>query len=132
MKLFTGYEEKKARIEIIALIDVVFLLLVFIIYAMLSLTVQHSVAVALPKGQGELQEQSIVITIDKANNLILAGASLNIDLIVEKTVSMAQTTGKPVLIQGDQEANLGVAIELLAKLRHEGINSVSFQIEQEK
>ena len=39
---------KKPRIEMLPLIDIVFLLLVFFIYAMLSMAVHHSLPVSLP------------------------------------------------------------------------------------
>ena len=49
MKLKTGFEVKKARILMIPLIDIVFLLLVFFIYAMLSMVVHRGFKVDLPQ-----------------------------------------------------------------------------------
>ena len=45
MRLSSGYEEKKARVEMLPLIDVVFLLLVFFIYAMLSMVLHRGLRV---------------------------------------------------------------------------------------
>ena len=65
MNLSTGYEGRRARIEIVPLIDVVFLLLVFFIYAMLSMTVYRGVRVRLPAGSGDVEEmKTVVINID--------------------------------------------------------------------
>ena len=50
---------KKPRIEMLPLIDIVFLLLVFFIYAMLSMAVHKALPVALP--------QSSTAKIDKTN-----------------------------------------------------------------
>ena len=58
MRLTTGYEYKKARIELIPLLDVVFLLLVFFIYAILSMSVHQGVRVTLPVATGEAQQKT--------------------------------------------------------------------------
>ena len=50
MRLTSGYEERKARIEMLPLIDIVFLLLVFFIYAMLSMTIHRGLEVELLPG----------------------------------------------------------------------------------
>ena len=47
MKVDLGFH-RKARIDMLPLIDIVFLLLVFFIYAMLSMAVHHALPVALP------------------------------------------------------------------------------------
>ena len=47
MKVNLG-KERKVRIEMLPLIDTVFLLLVFFIYGMLSMAVHHSLPVQLP------------------------------------------------------------------------------------
>jgi biopolymer transport protein ExbD len=52
MRLASGYEERKARIEMVPLIDCMFLLLVFFMYAMVSMTVHRGIRVNLPKGAG--------------------------------------------------------------------------------
>jgi biopolymer transport protein ExbD len=53
--------KKRARIEMLPLIDIVFLLLVFFIYAMLSMAVHRSLPVALP--------QSAVVEIDNQERI---------------------------------------------------------------
>ncbi|MDD3619682.1 MAG: biopolymer transporter ExbD [Desulfobulbaceae bacterium] len=49
MKLRHRYRRKPARIEMVPLIDIVFLLLVFFIYAMLSMAVHKGMKVELPE-----------------------------------------------------------------------------------
>lgn len=128
MIIHSGFEERKARIEIVALIDVVFLLLVFFIYAMLSLTVLRGVEVNLPGTEGALQDSSIIITLDKHNNFILNDRIVGLNEAVNKILAQAAEKKLPVLIRGDREAHLGLAIELLESLRDGGLSSVSFQV----
>ena len=129
MKVKTGHEESKIRIEMIALLDVVFLLLVFFIYAMLSMVVQRGIGVSLPKADGVIQEESIIIVIDKTNRIMLNKRVFDIESVVQESVYLSTIYNLPVLIRGDSQADLGVAIELLSRLRNRGIESVSFQVE---
>lgn len=62
---------KKARIEMLPLIDIVFLLLVFFIYTMLSMAVHRSLPVSLPSSSSAAldRQQILSITVD-ANGIV--------------------------------------------------------------
>jgi biopolymer transport protein ExbD len=129
MRVDSGFGGKRARIEMIALIDVVFLLLVFFIYAMLSMTVFRGLELELPKAQGSAQREAILVTIDRDNRMIADDRQMERPEIVSWAMSEHSRTGLPVLIRGDRKADLGVALELLAELREAGLEAVSFQVE---
>jgi len=131
MQVASGYEGKRARIEMIALLDVVFLLLVFFIYTMLSLTVHSGLEIVLPEAEAEIQqEQPILIVLDRENRLLAAEQYLSQEQCVAWVMTEYFRQRRPVLIRGDREADLGVALELLSLLRQAGLGSVSFQVEQ--
>ncbi len=135
MKLATGYETQGARIEMIPLLDVVFLLLVSFIYAMLSVTVHHEVDVVLPKSTDGIRSEStrpVIITLTRQNQLLVDEQELSLAAAVDVAVQRMGTGGTQVLIYGDREANLGVAIELLSKLRSAGIEAASFLVEEKQ
>jgi biopolymer transport protein ExbD len=129
MKLRSGYETKKARVEMLPLIDVVFLLLVFFIYAMLSMVVHHGLKVELPSaGTATLEKNEyVIITIDAENQLFLNDEPIAADQLAAQVKAL----GKPVFINGDQKASLGLAIELLDDLKQAGIKEVSFSCKPE-
>ena len=129
MLVESGFGRKRARIEMIALIDVVFLLLVFFIYAMLSMTVFRGLELNLPRTEGSIQRNAIVVILDRENRLSAGGSVLEADQIVAWAMAEHRRTGLPVLIRGDREADLGIALELLAALREAGLEAVSFQVE---
>jgi biopolymer transport protein ExbD len=129
MRVDSGFGGKRARIEMIALIDVVFLLLVFFIYAMLSMTVFRGLELDLPRAEGVVQPETIVVTLDRDNRLIAAERVMESDQLVSWAMAEHSRTGFPVLIRGDREADLGVALELLAELQKAGLEAVSFQVE---
>jgi biopolymer transport protein ExbD len=131
VKVESGFGRKRARIEMIALIDVVFLLLVFFVYAMLSMTVFRGLELDLPRAEGRVQREVISVTLDRNNRLIADDRVMEQDQVVSWAMAKHSQTGLPVLIRGDRQADLGVAVELLAELRHQGLESVSFQVEGE-
>jgi biopolymer transport protein ExbD len=129
MQVESGFGGKRARIEMIALIDVVFLLLVFFIYAMLSMTVFRGLELDLPRAQGRIQPEAILVTLDRDNRLIAKERVMEPAEIVSWAMAEHSRTGFPVLIRGDREADLGVALELLEELQQAGLGAVSFQVE---
>jgi len=66
-------KQHSARIELIPLIDIIFLLLVFFIYSMLSMVVYRGIPIVLPTADSIEAEKGQVlnITIDEAGNVFL-------------------------------------------------------------
>jgi biopolymer transport protein ExbD len=115
----------------VPLIDVVFLLLVFFIYAMLSMTVYRGLAIELPRAAGESADPALfVITIGADSSLSVDGVAMSMEQSVETALRSALPDGRQVMVAGDRAAELGVAIELLATLRERGIRNVSFQVRE--
>lgn len=133
MRIATGYEDRKARIEIVPLIDVVFNLIVFFIYAMLSMTVYHGLRLNLPVGSGAVERvQSVLVSIDRDNTLWVEGRAASVSEVVEHVAGLVKAGRSPVLVQGDRNADLGAAIELLSALRKANVEAVSFQIRRQE
>jgi biopolymer transport protein ExbD len=130
MKLKTGFEVKKARIEMLPLIDIVFLLLVFFIYAMLSMVVHHGFKVDLPQATtAEIdRDDYISITVDKDNMILLDKAEILLENLSEEVKAKA-VKGTKIFINGDKEADLGVVINVLDTLRRDEIKEVYFETE---
>ena len=132
ISLDTGYEDRSARIEMIPMMDVIFLLLVFFIYSMFSMVVQRGVRVDLPTADGEPQKQdvlTITITIDGAYQL--NGRDMKRDDLILEAVERHRATNIPLLITADREVPMGLGIELLAMLRQGNVEAVTFQVQPE-
>ena len=130
MRLTTGYEYKKARIELVPLLDVVFLLLVFFIYAIISMSVNQGVRITLPAATGETQPKKVVrIVLDAKNTLALDGTTYNMHDCVQRVAERIRSAPGTVLIRGDRQAELGIGIELLSRLRTAGVPSVAFEVQ---
>ena len=132
MQVESGYELRRGRIELVPLIDVVFLLLVFFIYASLNLTVQRGIQVRLPRGQGSTDRLSpLVVTIAADNRLEVEGRKVSAEDVVRLVQAQVKEQSRPVLIRGDGRSDLKVSVELLVAFQSAGVESVSFQVQPE-
>lgn len=129
MRLSSGYEDRKARMEMISLMDVMFLILVVFVYSIFSMSVHRGLKVDLPAARGSLQKgEQTIITVAADNTLSLNKQPLPLDELVIATVKLWREQARPVLISADKGASLGTGIELLGKLKNGGVERVAFQV----
>jgi len=128
MKINLNLRRKGPRIEMIPLIDIVFLLLVFFIYAMLSMVVHRGFKVDLPQATtAEIDKEDYAsITVDKDNRILLNKEEVRIDNLSEEVKTKIKK-GVKIFINGDKEADLGVVINVLDTLRRDEIKEVYFE-----
>lgn len=132
MRVGSPLPHKKARIEIIPLIDIMFFLLASFMMASLTMIHLQSIKMDLPTATmatRDFKPDILNISVDKAG-----------DVYVEKklvTTAELQTilsnkfrlnTNLPVYISGDKDASHGAVIRVLDIVRREGIQRVSFAI----
>ena len=101
--------------------------------AMLSMVVHHGLKVDLPSaGSVSLEKEDyIAITIDADNRLFLNKEPTEANGLAARVRALRGNEAKPVFINGDQKADLGLAIELLDDLKKAGIEEVSFSCTKE-
>ncbi len=129
MRISTGYENRRARIEFLPMIDVVFLLLVFFIYAMMSMVAHRGMRVELPAASSARAGASpfIDITITRDNAILLEDQAVPLVELARRVREKAgQTENLTVFVRGDVRAHLGLALGVLDRLRAAGIAEVSF------
>ena len=126
-------KNRSPRLEMTALMDVMFLVLVFFIYSIFDMAVHKGVAVDLPAAAGAHEKgERIVITIRADDALQLNGMNLTRDAVVARVKELNAVKMKlPVLISGDRKASLGVGIGLLSELKAAGVEKASFQVKGE-
>ncbi len=130
----SGYEDRKVRIEMVPFMDVVFLLLVFFIYAMLSMVVHRGLRVELPGAEtAEVDRQEYVgITVTKDNALFVGEEPVELGALVERVRDrMGNGNNLPVFINGDRRSDLGMAVRILDLLKNAGIREVSIECAEE-
>jgi biopolymer transport protein ExbD len=123
--------KRRARIEIIPLIDIVFFLLATFVMVSLSMVRNNGISVNLPKastGTPQEHEQATTISI-RADGMLFFGKEpidpARLDSALDRLTS---TTAEPrVVIEGDAGAGFGVAITVLDAVRKHGISKVAIQ-----
>ncbi len=131
MKVFRP-EKRKNRLDMLPLIDVVFLLLVFFIYAMLSMSVHKGVNVELPSSAlAEKTEENIIsVTIKKTGEIFVDKDEAPLeDLtnILKERTSGSKKAG--VLIFGDKELMYQTLFDVIDQVKAAGIMRMSLQAE---
>lgn len=121
------------RLEMTALLDVMFLVLVFFIYSIFDMTMHRGVKVDLPGAKGvEEKGERVVVTILPDDSLQLDGEALARPELLARVAALlaeAPEGEKPaVIVSGDRAASLGTGISLLAELKELGVARVSFQV----
>lgn len=130
MRIDTGFENRRARIEFLPMIDVVFLLLVFFIYAMMSMVVHRGMRVDLPTATTARPDSRpfLNITITRENVILLEGEPVRLLDLAGRVLHKAGEPGELVVfVRGDVRSQLGVALGVLDRLRAAGIREVSFE-----
>ncbi len=130
MRLKSGYENRRARVEMIPLIDVLFLLLVFFMYAMLSMTVHRGLSVQLPEAQNAPvdRREYVSVTVTAADEIFVQGEKSSPEELVRMVLAEGAASGKkPVFINGDARASHGTIVRVLDLLRSGGINEVTIE-----
>lgn len=129
-KLNSPFLKREARVEMVSLMDVMFLVLVFFVYSVFNMAVHHGLKVDLPSAAGAFEKgERIVVTIDAQDALQLNGRPLSQDDLVVTVKRLVNANMElPVLISADRKASMGTGIELLARLKAAGVEKASFQV----
>jgi biopolymer transport protein ExbD len=125
--------KKKARIEIIPLIDVVFFLLATFVLFTLSLNKIQSVPVNLPvasptSSSSKPDEDTVTLQVSDQGTCYWNKELINVNEIAPRLQQYKTQVPNPrVLIAGDDRAKFGVTVRALDEVRKAGIQQVSVE-----
>jgi len=122
---------RKARIEIIPMIDIIFFLLVFFMISTLSMTINRGLPVNLPaaaSAQKDLHE-SLNITVTRDWEIFLNKAPITL-LALNQHVKAAldKDTALLAIITADGHTLHGVVVEIMDTLRLAGISRLAIAV----
>ncbi len=126
--------KRKPRIEMLPLIDIVFLLLVFFIYAMLSMAVHRGMPVDLPTSTTAKADKQLVISVAvKADGTIFVDKEpVPLNRLAERLKGISrsgQETG--VRLFADRALSYQHLFRVLDRIREAGLSRISLQAELE-
>lgn len=124
---------KKPRIEMLPLIDIVFLLLIFFIYAMLSMAVHRSLPVSLPvSSTAEIHtEFNLTVSVNNWGEIYVDSINVSLDELQDVLQDKIRLTGDAASIQVDLFADKALSYQELYRvldiIRSSGVSNVSLQ-----
>ncbi|GJL55749.1 MAG: biopolymer transporter ExbD [Nitrospirales bacterium] len=120
--------KKKARIEIIPMIDTMFFLLVFFMIATLSMTTQHGMPVNLPEANSTTDSviEPASLTITEQGDLFFNKEAITLEQLSAKLQGMIQEHTNPsVVINADERIQHGLVITVMDQVRQHGIHDMA-------
>lgn len=131
MRIPSPYPKRKARIEIIPLIDIVFFLLATFVMVSLSMVQNKGVQVRLPSaatGAPMDRKNSVTISLSEDGSIYLDKQKMPLESVINKLKSLkAKEPELIVFINGDEKSYFGKAVEIFDQVRLLGITKVSIQ-----
>ena len=134
MKLGSPIEEKRARIEIIPLIDIMFFLLACFMAVSLSMIQMRGMKISLPTAvntQPESHDDFTTITVDAAATVFLEKDRIDEKAELTKRIRALhdQNQDLRIYVRADKDATHGEVIGVLDAVRSAGVNKVAFELQ---
>lgn len=126
--------KKRTRVEMLPLIDVVFLLLVVFIYTMLSMAVHYGLNLSLPgSSAAEIEKQLILsVSIDESSRVYVDKQEVSLEELTEYLAEKTADSKNPgVLLFADSGISYQELFRVLDSIRMAGLNRISLQAEAE-
>ncbi|HJP18544.1 MAG TPA: biopolymer transporter ExbD [Nitrospinota bacterium] len=123
---FKGRKRMQSHINVLPLIDIVFLLLIFFMLTSNFLN-QAAIKLELPEASNatEEKEEEIVLSIDKDKKIFIGAESFVIsDLPVILKEKLEKASRKNVIIKGDRNIDLGLTVKVMDIVRSSGAESM--------
>ncbi|MCB2148444.1 MAG: biopolymer transporter ExbD [Deltaproteobacteria bacterium] len=133
MKVDLG-SQRKARIDMLPLIDIVFLLLVFFIYAMLSMAVHHALPVALPLSTtASLDKQvNLSVTVDRSGTVFVEKTPVALEQLADTLRTQTASAKEPgVLLFADNQITYQTLYHVIDQIKMAGIDRLSLECERQ-
>jgi biopolymer transport protein ExbD len=132
MKLLSPLPHKKARLEIIPLIDIMFFLLASFMMVSLTMHKQQTIQVNLPtatQAKPDFKPDMINLAVNRNGEVYLEKSAISLpQLYSTLTNRLATNPNLPVYISGDAETSHGSMIAVLDFVRKSGVQKVAFAV----
>jgi biopolymer transport protein ExbD len=135
MNVASPIPHKKARIEIIPLIDIMFFLLASFMMVSLSQTSMKGMKVSLPTGaSGKTQSKKdyVSLSVDKDGYTYFDKERIALEEVLPRLRKIYATNpDAKIFIRGDRDALHGNVTRVLDQIRSSGFTKISFEIKSQ-
>ena len=136
MEIPSPRARKKARIEIIPLIDIIFFLLATFIMVSLSMVKNKGIPVNLPVSSASAAQDRkdfVSITVTEHGEIYWDKDKTSLAELPARLQRLKNTTPDPkIFLDGDTKAELGNAVAVLDEVRLAGISKVAIETKSKK
>ncbi len=127
--------KRKARIEIIPLIDIVFFLLATFVMVSLSMVKNQSITVSLPSGASaqtdNRKEEPLVVAVSAGNEIFLGKTRVRPDRLKAELSARAKAEKlSGVLVRADKSASVETLVKVLDAAKQSGLQKLGVAIER--
>lgn len=130
MKIESGLEGRRARVEMVPLLDVLLIVLIFFLYLSLTLTSRQAIDLSLPSAKGRAVQPTVTVVITRDDGVVVDGEPASPAQVVQRVLRATRAVSHPlVLLRSDRDSKLGVTIELVSLLRRAGVEGVSVEVD---
>ncbi len=128
----TAYAPRKARIEMLPIIDTVFLVLVFFVYGMLTMRVERGIPVELPAAAtGEpVGEAGATVSISREGEISLNGTKVGLEELGERLADLGGEEEARVSVAAERLVPTELLVRVIDEIRKAGIGSLSIRVEE--
>ena len=119
---------KKARIEIIPMIDTMFFLLVFFMVATLSMTIQRGLPVNLPSSASAKADipDTVSITVTAAGAVFVNKEAVSMQELRDRLRGVQQAQTEPsVVVNADEAVRYGLVVQVLDAVKQAGLTKLA-------
>ena len=117
-------------INLMPLVDVVFLLLIFFLAATTFANEEVELDLRLPEaksGEGGKADRELIINVAQDGTLTMGGRAVSLEALRQKLASaVRRNKDQSVLVRGDQAAQFGVGVQVLDTCRLAKVKKVNF------
>ena len=135
MNFASPIPHKKARIEIIPLIDIMFFLLASFMMVSLSQTTMKGMKVNLPtgaSGQTQSKKDYVSLSVDRDGFTYFDKEKIPLEEVLPRLRKVYATNpDAKIFIRGDREALHGNVTRVLDQIRSSGFTKISFEIKSQ-
>ena len=135
MDVASPIPKKKARIEIIPLIDIMFFLLASFMMVSLSQTTMKGMKVNLPigvSGQTQSKKDYVSLSVDRDGYTYFDKEKIPLEEVLPRLRKIYATNPEAkIFIRGDAEAVHGNVTRVLDQIRSSGYTKISFEIKSQ-
>jgi biopolymer transport protein ExbD len=132
MHVSSPIPHRKARIEIIPLIDIMFFLLASFMMVSLSQVHVKGIKLNLPPGlmgQTQSRREYVALSVDKAGDIYYDKLKVEPNDVYERLVNVHRISpNAKIFIRGDRDAFHGDILRLIEQVRSAGFYKIAFEV----